>query len=63
MTAEQEAEMAQLSAQFTDADYDALEADLRLRAACLGWTGDPLQQPVDVVLAVARGIAAKKTTS
>lgn len=60
MTAEQEAEMARISSQFTESDYDVLEAELKLRAACLGWTGDPLQQPVESVLAAARGVLAKK---
>jgi hypothetical protein len=38
---------------FTAADFDALENDLRTRAAVLGWTGDPLKQPPHTVLASA----------
>lgn len=53
-------ELAQLNERFTDADFDKLEADLKLRAACLGWTGEPLRQPPDVVLEVARRILAEK---
>lgn len=60
MTPDQEAELVTLSKNFTAADYNALEADLKLRAAVLGWTGDPLQQPVDVILAAARRIVAEK---
>ena len=63
MDPEVAAELDALSAQFTEADYDALEADLRLRAAVLHWTGDPLQQPPETVLAAARGVlAARKET-
>ena len=60
MSPEIEAELAQLARSMTAADYDALEADLRLRAACLHWTGDPLKQPPEIVLAAARAIVAKK---
>jgi len=56
-------ELAKLNESFTDADFDRLEADLKLRAACLGWTGDPLKQPPEVVFEVARRIAAKKEAS
>lgn len=47
-------------AQLSDAEFDQLENDLALRAACLGWTGDPMKQPVNVVAAVARGIIEKR---
>lgn len=60
MTPEQDLELTELGRQFTDADYTRLENDLRLRAAALHWTGDPMQQPVEVVLAVARRIVADK---
>lgn len=50
-------ELDALSAQFTDADYDELESRLRLNANVRGWTGDPLQQPAETVLAIAREIA------
>lgn len=44
------------AADLTDAEFDELERQLVLRAACLGWTGDPLRQPLEVVAAVVRGI-------
>jgi hypothetical protein len=47
-------EIRLLQDRFTDADFDALEAQLRLRAAVLGWTGDPLRQPPRSVLSAAR---------
>ena len=50
------AELDTINALFTSRDYDKLEARLRLRAATLGWTGDPLQQPPEVVLAEARSV-------
>lgn len=54
------AELDALSAQFTDADYNALEAELRLRAAVLHWTGDPMCQPLETVLAAARSVLAAR---
>ena len=43
----------------SNADYDELESRLRVRAAVLGWTGDPLRQFPSVVLgeieAILRG--------
>ena len=48
-------------ASLSDAEFDQLENELGLRAACLGWTGDPMKQPVNVVAAVARGIIAKRS--
>ena len=47
-------------ASLSDAEFDQLENELGLRAACLGWTGDPMKQPVNVVAAVARGIIEKR---
>ncbi len=32
------------SADLTDAEFDGLENQLAIRAACLGWTGDPMRQ-------------------
>lgn len=46
------------SAELTDAEFDELENQLALRAACLGWNGDPMRQPLETVAAVARGILA-----
>ena len=48
-------------AQLSDAEFDQLENDLALRAGCLGWTGDPMKQPVNVVAAVASGIIEKRS--
>lgn len=47
-------------ADFSEAEFDQLENDLALRAACLGWTGDPMKQPVEVVAAVVRSIINKR---
>ena len=40
----------------TERLFDALESELRLRAAVLGWTGNPLQQPPRSVLASIRSV-------
>ena len=44
------------SAELTDAEFDALESQLAMRAACLGWSGDPMCQPLETVAAIVRGI-------
>ncbi len=49
------------SADLTDAEFDELESQLALRAACLGWTGDPMRQPLETVAATVRGIISKRT--
>jgi hypothetical protein len=49
------------SADLTDAEFDELENQLAIRAACLGWTGDPMRQPLETVAAVVRGIISKRT--
>lgn len=49
------------SADLTDAEFDELENQLALRAACLGWTGDPMRQPIETVAATVRGIISKRT--
>lgn len=49
------------SADLTDAEFDALENQLAIRAACLGWTGDPMRQPLETVAATVRGIISKRT--
>ena len=51
------------SADLTDAEFDELERQLALRAAVLGWTGDPMRQPLEVVAAVVRGILAQRGNS
>lgn len=48
------------SVEFSDAEFDELENQLALRAACLGWTGDPMRQPLETVAAVVRGIISKR---
>ena len=47
-----DAELIEL-ADLTDAEFDELENQLALRAACLGWTGDPMRQPLETVAAIA----------
>jgi hypothetical protein len=49
------------SAALTDAEFDELENQLAIRAACLGWTGDPMRQPLETVAAIVRGIITKRT--
>jgi hypothetical protein len=48
------------TADLTPAEFDALENRLRLKAAVLGWTGDPLHQPLPTVAAIVRGILAER---
>jgi hypothetical protein len=50
------AEIEQLELTFKEIDFVRLEGELQLRAACMGWTGDPLKQPPRSVLAAARKI-------
>lgn len=49
-------ELEALQDQFSERHFQRLEGELRIRAACLGWTGDPLQQPPREVLASARRV-------
>lgn len=51
------------SVSLSDAEFDKLENQLAIRAASLGWTGDPMCQPVAVVAATVRGILANRTNS
>lgn len=46
--------------ELTEAEYDELEFQLRLRAGALHWTGDPLRQPTEVVVGLARYILSKR---
>ncbi|HBJ83341.1 MAG TPA: hypothetical protein DDZ88_05600 [Verrucomicrobiales bacterium] len=48
------------SADLTDTEFDELENQLAIRAGCLGWTGDPMRQPVDTVAAIVRSIISKR---
>ena len=49
------------AADLTDAEFDELENQLALRAACLGWTGDPMRQPLETVAATVRGIISRRS--
>ena len=49
------------SADLTDAEFDELENQLALRAACMGWTGDPIRQPLESVAAIVRGIISRRS--
>lgn len=49
------------SADLTNGEFEELENLLALRAACLGWTGDPMRQPLETVAAIVRGIISKRT--
>jgi len=49
------------SAELTDPEFDELENQLVIRAACLGWSGDPMRQPLETVAAVVRGIISKRS--
>jgi hypothetical protein len=49
------------AADLTNAEFDELENGLVLRAACMGWTGDPMRQPVETVAAIARGIISRRS--
>lgn len=54
-------ELWALQGDFTEQDFDQLECNLVIRAGCLGWTGDPMQQPPRSVLASAREVIAKRS--
>lgn len=46
--------------QLTEREFDDLESELKLRAAVLGWTGDPLRQPAQIVLGMAEAILQRR---
>lgn len=48
-------------AELSEAEFDELENQLAIRSACLGWTGDPMRQPVEVVAAIVRGIISRRS--
>lgn len=48
------------AAQLSETEFDELENQLVIRAACLGWTGDPMRQPLEVVATVVRGILTRR---
>jgi hypothetical protein len=49
------------SVELSEAEFDALENQLAIRAACLEWTGDPMQQPLETVASIVRGILASRS--
>lgn len=49
------------NAKLSAAEFDELENQFALRAACLGWTGDPMRQPLDTVAAIVRCILSRRT--
>jgi hypothetical protein len=57
--AEVMAELQRLQSRFTEDAFDELEMWLKVVAAVLHWTGDPLKQPARTVLAGARQVASK----
>jgi hypothetical protein len=58
LTRAENAEFDRLQSCFTEAQYDAVERALCLRAYVIGWLGDPFKQPARVILNIAREIAA-----
>jgi len=48
------------SADLSNAEFDELENQLAIRAGCLGWTGDPMRQPLETVAAIVRSIISKR---
>ena len=52
------AELTEHQRKFREEDFQRLEWRLKLRAACLGWTGDPLKQPPRSVLLEVRYLMA-----
>ena len=54
-----DAELLQ-AAELSDMEFDELENQLILRAACLGWNSDPLCQPLETVAAAVRGIISRR---
>lgn len=55
-------ELEALNEKFSDAEFDTLEQQLKLRAASLHWTGDPFKQPPRAVLACARLVIDRQRT-
>jgi len=47
--------------ELSDAEFDELESQLALKAASLGWTGDPVRQPLEVVAAIVRAIVSRRS--
>lgn len=49
------------AAGLTEAEFDELENQLAIRAGCMGWTGDPMRQPLESVAATVRGIISRRS--
>ena len=49
------------AADLNDAEFDELENQLAIRAGCMGWTGDPMRQPLESVAATVRGIISRRS--
>ena len=49
------------TADLSNAEFDELENRLALRAACLGWTGNPMRQPIEVVAGIVRSLLADRS--
>ena len=47
----------------SEAEFDALETRLRLRANVKGWTGDPLRQPATDILQEVQAILGARRGS
>lgn len=63
MTTDVTTELDSLSSQFTHRDYDELENRLKLNAACRGWTGDPMKQPPETVLEIAKAVLRDRSAT
>ena len=50
------------AAQFSEEEFDMLENRLAIFAACSGWTGDPMRQPLATVAGIVRRIIEERPT-
>jgi hypothetical protein len=48
-------------ADLSEQEYDELEHRLAITAACLGWSGDPIRQPLETVAAIVRIIVSERS--
>lgn len=48
------------TADLSEQEYDELEHRLTITAACLGWSGDPLRQPLETVAAIVHTIVSER---
>ncbi len=56
--------MAEMDAmgEFTAQERLKLESDLKRRAVCFNWEGDPLKQPSPVILGLCRRIWSRRSS-